>query len=500
MNEVILRAKNISIAFSGIKALNNVNIDIKQGIVHALCGENGAGKSTLLKILTGIYQEDTGEIYLDNKLVKISSIRDARKLGIHVVPQEMQIEPDLTVAENLFIGRYPVNKFGIIDWKRLYKWARELQEKLGGNTTSLNLKAKVRTLRMGQRQLIEIMRGLIDDNIRIIAFDEPTAALSSDETEHLFELIKKLKEKGIAIIYVSHRLNEVFQICDEITILKDGQYVTTDYVKNLNNEEIIRLMTGRELDLYGDPKDKSVITDKVMLKVVNFTNKPKYESVNFEVHCGEILGFYGLVGAGRTEVLRSLFGLDDRDLGDVYINGKKVFITNPKTAKKYGLGFVTEDRRSEGLILKASLKSNVSMPNLDAVCNKAGLLDSKKEDVYAEESIAQFKIKTPNINSVAGNLSGGNQQKIIIAKWVKADCDIILFDEPTKGIDVGAKAEVYSTIKKLASMGKSIIMVSSELPEILGVSDRIIVMRDGKITVDLENNHLEEDDVLKYAL
>jgi ribose transport system ATP-binding protein len=500
MDEVILKARNISIAFPGIQALDDVSVNIKQGRVHALCGENGAGKSTLLKILTGIYQKDQGDIWLDNEIVKISSILDARKLGIHVVPQEMQVEPDLTVAENIFIGQYPVSRFGMIDWNRVYAWAHELQEKLGGNVFSLDLKAKVRTLRMGQRQLLEIMRGMINDDIKVIAFDEPTAALSTEETARLFDLILDLRNRGIAVIYVSHRLNEVFEICDEITILKDGKYVATDDVKNLKTSDITKMMTGRDLDLYGEPKDKSVISDEVMLRIENFSNKSKYSSVSFEVHRGEILGIYGLIGAGRTEVLRSIFGLDERDSGNIYIYGKKVVISNPQVAKKYGFGFVTEDRRTEGLILKTTLKRNVSMPNLNAVCNRIGFLDSRKESAYARESIARFTIKAPDENSIAGELSGGNQQKVIIAKWVQANCDIMFFDEPTRGIDVGAKTEVYTAMKNLACSGRAIIMVSSELPEVLGISDRIIVMREGKVMADIENNHLTEEDVIKYAV
>jgi ribose transport system ATP-binding protein len=500
MNEIILRARNISISFPGVKALDGVHVDIKKGSVHALCGENGAGKSTLLKILTGIYQRSGGEIYLDDKPVEISSITDARRFGIHVVPQELQMEPDLSVAENIFIGQYPVDRLGVISWKKLYQDAYRLQEKLGSNVVSLDLKAKVRTLRMGQRQLIEVMRGMIDDNIRILAFDEPSAALSAEETGYLFRLIRELREKGIAIIYVSHRLNEIFEICDEVTVLKDGKYIATHNVKDVNTDDIIRLMIGREIDLFGKAKDRTSISNEVMLKIEEFSNQSKFNFVSFEVRRGEILGLYGLIGAGRTEVLRSLFGLDERESGDVYIRGKKVSISNPREAKKYGLGFVTEDRRSEGLILGASLARNVSMPNLAAVCNKAGLISRQKEAVYARESISRFTIKATDENVIAGNLSGGNQQKTIIAKWVQANCDIMLFDEPTRGIDVGAKTEVYTAMKTLACSGKAIVMVSSELPEVLGISDRIIVMRDGIITANMENNHLKEEDVIQYAV
>lgn len=499
-SEIILKAEHISITFPGVKALDDVHVAIKRGKVHALCGENGAGKSTLLKILTGIYPKDEGDIYLDGNKVSISSIKDARNLGIYVVPQEMQMNLDLSVAENIFIGRYPTNRFGIIDWKRMYEWADELQKKLSEGTISLDLHAKVRTLRMGQWQLIEILRSMVDDNIRVIAFDEPTAALSGEETRLLFKLIKELKEKGIAIIYVSHRLNEVFEICDEITVLKDGKYVDTRAVEGLQTTDIIKMMTGRNLDLYGEPKDTSTITDKVMLRIENFSKGDKYSNVSFEARKGEIVGLYGLVGSGRTEVMRSLFGLDERDSGEVYIDGEKVNIASPIFAKKYGLGFVTEDRRREGLILISSLKHNISLPNLSAICNAFHLLNNKKETAYAKEAMSRFTIKAPNENALSIELSGGNQQKVIIAKWIQANCDILIVDEPTRGIDVGAKTEVYSALKQLASSGKTIIMVSSELPEILGISDRILVMNEGHLTANMENKNLTEEAVIAYAV
>ena len=499
-NETILRAEHISISFPGVKALDDVHVEIKRGKVHALCGENGAGKSTLLKILTGIYSKDEGEIYLDDRPVSIASVRDARSLGIHVVPQEMQMSDDLTVAENIFIGRQPTNKLGMIDWKRMYAWAAELQQKLGRDSISLDMYAKVRTLSMGQRQLIEIMRGMVDDNVRIIAFDEPTAALSAEETGLLFKLISELRDRGIAVIYVSHRLNEVFEICDEITVLKDGKYVDTRQVRELETADIIKMMTGRDLDLYGEPKDPSTIKNEVMLRIEGFCSGEKFQDINFTARKGEIVGMYGLVGAGRTEIMRSLFGLDGRDSGDVYIAGEKAAINAPVSAKKYGLGFVTEDRRHEGLILEASLKRNISLPNLAAVCSDAGLISDRKETEYAREAMSRFTIKAPDENAVSKELSGGNQQKVIIAKWIQANCDILIVDEPTRGIDVGAKTEVYAALKQLASSGKTIIMVSSELPEILGVSDRILVMREGRLVADMENRGLTEDSVISYAV
>lgn len=499
-NEVIMEARDISISFPGVKALDRVHVDIKAGMVHALCGENGAGKSTLLKILTGIYKKDEGEIYMDGRQAHIASIKDARKYGIHVVPQEMQMNPDLTIAENIFIGRYPTNKIGLVDWKRMYAWAAEIQQKLGASALALNLHDNVSTLRIGQMQLIEIMRGMVEGDVRVIAFDEPTAALSAEETKNLFRLIGEMRDRGVAVIYVSHRLNEIFEICDEITVLKDGQYVDTRTVRDINTDDIIKMMTGRELDLFGEPKPPETISDEVILKVENFTSKGHYEGISFEARKGEILGLYGLVGAGRTEVMRGLFGVDERDGGTVYIKGKKVNIDSPKTAKDHGMGFVTEDRRSEGLILDAPLKTNISMPNLRAISNRLGLLDLKKEKQYAREGMSNFTIKAPDENAIAEELSGGNQQKVIIAKWVQADCDILIFDEPTRGIDVGAKTEVYAAMKRLASAGKTILMVSSELPEVLGVSDRVLVMRDGKLMADISNSELTEEDVLQHAV
>lgn len=498
--EIILKARDISKSFPGVKALDKVKIDLRQGEVHAICGENGAGKSTLLKIITGIYKKDSGDILIDDEKAEINSIPEARKYGIYVVPQEMQMNPELTVAENIFIGRYPVNKLGIVDWPYMFQRTRELQKKLGDTALSIDVKTKVKTLSMGHWQLIEIMRALIDDNIRILAFDEPTSSLSEEEIEHLYELIENLKAQGIAIIYVSHKLNEIIRICDVVTVFKDGEYVDTRNVSEIDTNVIIRMMIGRDINLFGTPKNKVTIKDKVLLKVENFSHSSAYKDVSFEIKQGEILGFYGLVGAGRTEVMRGIFGVDKIDSGNLWIDGIKVKTTSPKIAIKNGMGFVTEDRRVEGLMLNASIKWNISLPNLSAILNKFGLLDLKKETEYAKKGLYNFNVKAANENVLAGGLSGGNQQKVILSKWVVAKCNILIVDEPTRGIDVGAKVEVYTALKDLASTGKSIIMVSSELPEILGVSDRIIVMKDGMVTANLENTGLTEEDVIKFAI
>ena len=498
--EIILKARDITKVFPGVKALNKVKLDLRQGEVHAICGENGAGKSTLLKIITGIYKKDEGDIFIDEKLVEISSIPDARKYGIYVVPQEMQMDPELTLAENVFIGRYPLNKFGLVDWPYMFKRTRELQMKLGDTALSVDVKTRVKTLSMGHWQLIEIMRALVDDNIRILAFDEPTSSLSEEEIERLYDLITYLKSQGIAIIYVSHKLNEIIKICDVVTVFKDGEYVDTRQVSDVDTNDIIRMMIGRDINLFGTPKDKATVKDMVLLKAENFSHGSAYKEISFDIKQGEILGFYGLVGAGRTEVMRGIFGVDKKDSGILWIDGKKVKITSPKIAIKHGLGFVTEDRRVEGLMLNASLKWNISMPNLSAILNRVGLIDLKKETAYAKKGLGYFAIKAANENVMAGGLSGGNQQKVILSKWVVAKCNILIVDEPTRGIDVGAKVEVYTALKDLAATGKAIIMVSSELPEILGISDRIIVMKDGQVTAELENTGLTEEDVIKYAI
>lgn len=496
--EVILRAKNISKSFPGVKALDGVSLELKAGEVHALCGENGAGKSTLLKVLTGIYSMDEGEIYIDDKKVEIKNINDARKNGVHVVPQEMAMAQHLSVAENIFLGRYPTNKAGGIQWKKMYEKAQELQKKLGSTGVSLDVHTPVGRLSMGHKQLIEIMRAMIDDNLRIIAFDEPTSSLSAQETQQLFELIRDLKSRNLCIVYVSHKLSEIFEICDTVTVLKDGRYVDTKPVKGLVNDDIVKMMVGRDLNLFGEKRIAK--PGDVALKAENLTKKGKYTNISFEARFGEILGFYGLVGAGRTEVMRSIFALDAKDSGDIYIKGQKVNINKPSKAKKLGIGFVTEDRRGEGLMLRATLKMNISMPNLKAITNKYNMISNKKETEYAKKGIAQYNIKAPSDRTIAGTLSGGNQQKVVIAKWVEADCDIIIFDEPTRGIDVGAKAEVYAVMKSLADAGKCVIMVSSELPETLGVCDRIVVMREGEIVAILDNQKMTEEDIVKYAV
>ena len=496
--EIILRAENIVKSFYGNKVLDGVEISLKAGRIHALCGENGAGKSTLLKIITGLYTKDSGSILMDGKEIEVDNVETARKYGIHVVPQEMQMLRQLTVAENIFLGNTPKTKAGLIDWKTMFKRANEVKALLGAHGEKIDVHAKAGDLGMGSWQLIEIMRAFTSDNLRVIAFDEPTSSLSDSEVEVLFSLIRDLKARGIAIVYVSHRMKEIFELCDEVSIFRDGRYIGTREVANTTNEELISMMIGRDLNLFGEKRNGADVQDEVALRATGFSHGKFYQDINLEVHKGEILGLYGLVGAGRTEFVRGLFGVDPKDSGSVEIHGKPVIIKNPRQAIHAGIGLVTENRREEGLLLRASLKWNLSMTNFNAIKSGA-FLNLKKEKEYATKGMQIFRVKATGYDMLAGGLSGGNQQKVVLAKWVMADCDVLIVDEPTRGIDVGAKAEVYQSLHQLAEQGKAIIMVSSELPEIIGVSDRIMVMCEGKVTAELKNENLTEEDVIKYA-
>ena len=497
--EIVLRAENIVKSFYGNKVLDGVEISLKAGKVHALCGENGAGKSTLLKIITGLYTKDSGSILMDGKEIEVNDVATARKYGIHVVPQEMQMLRQLTVAENIFLSNTPRTKAGLIDWKTMYKRANEVKKLLGAHGERIDVRAKAGDLGMGAWQLIEIMRAFTSDKLRVIAFDEPTSSLSDSEVEVLFDLIRDLKSRGIAIVYVSHRMKEIFEVCDEVSIFRDGRYIGTRDVANTTNDELISMMIGRDLNMFGDKKHGVDVQEEVALKASNFSHGKFYQDINLEVHKGEILGLYGLVGAGRTEFVRGLFGVDPKDSGEVVIKGQPVVIKNPRQAIHAGIGLVTENRREEGLLLRASLKWNLSMTNFPAIQGGMKMLSPKKEKEYATKGMQIFRVKATGYDMNAGGLSGGNQQKVVLAKWVMADCDILIVDEPTRGIDVGAKAEVYQSLHQLAEEGKAIIMVSSELPEILGVSDRIMVMCEGKVTAELKNEGLSEEDVIQYA-
>lgn len=497
--DVILKMEHISKTFPGVKALDDVSFELKKGEVHAICGENGAGKSTLLKILTGIYKKDDGEIYINGKEVNIRNIQHARQLGVGTIPQEIQMAPKLSVAENMFMACYP-KKLGIfVDWEKMKQDTRKQQEKLGGTAVGLGIDKRVEAMSMGHKQLIEIMKALSTE-AEIIAFDEPTSSLSEEEAEQLFKLISDLKGRGKSIIYVSHKLKEIFTICDSVTVLKDGKYVGKKAIRETDVSELISMMVGRNLDLFEKKAGTGPVQGEVVLEVKGLARGNVVKGVDFSVKKGEILGLFGIVGSGRTETARMIFGLDEKTSGEIYIHGKKVEMDSPEKAVSQKIGFVTEDRHGEGLSLRAPLRWNISLPFIEKL-KKVLFIQHDMDKKCAVDYINKLQVKTPGDLTLAEDLSGGNQQKVVIAKWLGAESRILIFDEPTRGIDVGSKSEIYKLIKSLAEEGKSVIMISSELPEILALSDRILVFREGLINAEITNSELlKEEDILKYAI
>lgn len=498
MDDVILQCIDISKSFPGVQALDRVCFELKKGEIHALCGENGAGKSTLIKILTGLYRKDMGEIIFERKTEDFRSVQECRNHGIVLIPQEIQLASTLTVAENIFMTRYG-KKHGFVNWKHMERDTQALQHRLGSSALTFSANTLAADLSMGHKQLVEIMKAISTD-VKVIAFDEPTSSLSDEETEQLFNLIRQLANKGISIIYVSHRLNEIFKICDRVTVFKDGKYVNTKEVASLVPADIIAMMVGRDLKLFDKKKSENKNSDfALQVESLNWGNK--VNNVSFSIKRGEILGMFGIVGSGRTETARCLFGLEKKDSGIVKILGKKVNIRNAHDAVKYKMGFVTEDRRGEGLSLVSSVRWNITMPFLKKVFSSLGFVKERYETQISHSYIKALNIKTPGDLTQVESLSGGNQQKVIIAKWLGADSEILIFDEPTRGIDVGAKAEIYRLIENLAEKGKAIIMISSELPEIRAMSDRLLVFRDGSITAEITNvSEMSEEEILSYAI
>ena len=494
--EIILRCKNITKEFPGVKALDGVSLALKKGEVHALCGENGAGKSTLIKIITGIYQKDGGEIEYEGNIINYKTAQECRKNGIALIPQEIHLAETLTVAENIFMTNYP-KKAGLVDWDKMNRQTEQLQERLGKTAMSFVPDQLVKTLNMGQKQLVEIMKA-ISMKVKIIAFDEPTSSLSEDEAQSMFQLIKQLTAEGITIIYVSHRLAEIFTICDRVSVYKDGRYMGTKNTKEVKSSEIVNMMVGRDINLYE--RTSCNAAEEEILRVEHLSWKNKVKDVSFGLRKGEILGIFGIVGAGRTEMANALFGITQMDKGSIYIEGKKAEIKKPKDAVRYKMGYVTEDRRGQGLSLVMGVLENTTLPFYRKFL-KYGVLNLKKEKEEVAGLTGKLNVKTPSIYSKVGNLSGGNQQKIVIAKWLGAKCRILIFDEPTRGIDVGAKSEIYRLMDELSGSEHSIIMISSDLPELLTMSDRILVFRDGEVVKEFENtDELTEETVLKYAI
>ena len=490
--------KGINKRYPEAQALDNVDFELRRGEVHALCGENGAGKSTLIKILAGLIAKDSGSIRFEGKELRCKNVRECRKAGISLIPQEIHLAETLTVAENICMTAYPEKCRGVVDWKAMNKKAAELQSHIGYEQ-SFGPETVVGTLTMGQQQVVEIIKAISTD-MKVIAFDEPTSSLSDEETEELFALIRDLTRRGISIIYVSHRLTEIFRICDRVTVLKGGKCVGTKTIGEMDMDEVVSMMVGREMKYHQ--KTKCYITsDLPVLEAEHIAWGSKVRDVSFKLHKGEILGMFGIVGAGRTETMRTVFGLARPEKGEIRINGEPVRITSPADAAKHGIGFVTEDRRGEGLSGISPLKWNITLPFIGKISSKIGFLRHADENSAAEALVDQLKIKAPSLEVPVETLSGGNQQKAVIAGWIGADAEILIVDEPTRGIDIGAKNEIYRLMEELVSKGKSVIMVSSELPELLALSDRILVFRDGRIAAALDDvRHLKEEDVLRHAV
>ncbi|MBS4223324.1 sugar ABC transporter ATP-binding protein [Lederbergia citrea] len=490
----IVKFLNISKVFPGVKALDEVSFEIKKGEVHALLGENGAGKSTLLNILHGVNNEYEGIVEIHGKVVAYKNANEAILDGISKVHQEVSLIPDLTVGQNITLGCEP-KKGLFIDYNKLHKEANKILKRMNCNFKSEDI---ARTLSTGEMQMIAIAKGLYH-NAQLISFDEPTAALSNQEVNTLFSIINDLKRNGITILYVSHRLDEVFQICDRATVLRDGKHVDTFNINDVTREQLIKKMVGRDVSAYAVRKKKYPISNESVLKVENLSVNGVFESINFHLRKGEILGFAGLVGSKRTDVVRTIFGATRKTTGTIKINEKIVDIKSPEQAVKLGIGLIPEDRKTQGFIKYFDNANNVGLTKMEKFM-KFGLLNHKSKtkncNYYAEE----INLRPKDPFYMTNNLSGGNQQKVVIAKWLSSDTDILILDEPTKGVDVGAKAEIYRVLEELIGMGKSIIVVSSELPEVLGLSDRIIVMREGRQVKEFINNNLTEEDILQYAM
>lgn len=494
MKKVILEMKEIDKRFSGVHALKSVNFELAKGEVHALMGENGAGKSTLMKVLCGIHQRNGGEIILFDKPVNFATIKESQDAGISIIHQELNMMNHLTVAQNIYIGREPMKNGIYIDDKKMEQDAKELFDKIG---VDIDPSVLVGSLTVGKQQMVEIAKA-VSHNSKILILDEPTAALTQTEVDELFAIMADLKSKGIGMIYISHRMDEINRISDRITVMRDGEYVGTLVTSETTKDEIVKMMVGRVI--YGDKKEQSNVKKDapVVLEVKNLNRGNEIKNVNFKLRKGEILGFSGLMGSGRTEVARAIYGADPIESGEVYVNGKKVNIKTPHEAVENGICYLSEDRKRYGLMLDKSVAENSVLSSLDDYI-KFGWIDDGKIDEEATKANQKLKTKTPSIKQLLRNLSGGNQQKVIIARWLLKDSDIFIFDEPTRGIDIGAKSEMYTLMEELASKGKSIIMISSELSEIQRLSDRVIVMCEGRITGELDIKDATQEKIMACA-
>ncbi|HKP53966.1 MAG TPA: sugar ABC transporter ATP-binding protein [Chloroflexia bacterium] len=487
----VIQVQHVSKSFGGVHALQDVHFEIFAGEVHALLGENGAGKSTLIKIVTGLHQPDTGEIHLDGQPVRFANTREAQEHGIAAIYQEPSLFPDLDVAENIMVGRQPMRRWGI-DWREMYQEAGSLLRRLG---LSIDPRTKARDLSVAQQQVVEIARAL-SINAKVLIMDEPTSSLTLSEVEELFAIVRQLREAGTAIVFISHRLEELFALADRVTTLRDGTYVSTRDMSSVTTEDLIRMMVGRTLgELF--PK-QAVEAGEVVLEVEGLGREGSFSGVSFQLRRGEILGMSGLIGAGRTNVARAIFGTEPATAGTIKLDGKIVTIKSPNAAMALGIGYVPEDRKEHGLVLPMCIADNITLPVLSNFAAR-GWLDAGKERQAAIEASRTLEVKMAHVEQKAGQLSGGNQQKVVLAKWLGTRPRILILDEPTRGIDVGTKAAVHGLMSGLAAQGMAILMISSELPEVLGMSDRILVMREGRLTGEFSRAEATQEKLMSAA-
>lgn len=490
--KILLEMKGIGKSFPGVKALDGVNLTVREGRVLALLGENGAGKSTLIKILSGAYIRDEGEIYWEGQQISMTGPQDAQELGISTIYQEFNLAPNLTISENIFLG-HPPRKGLLVDWDAMNKRAREILDNLGVLLSETTLMSE---LSVAEQQLVEIAKAL-NRKTRILIMDEPSAVLGEKDLEKLFEVVRQLRSEGIGIIYISHRLKEIFELADAVTVLKDGRYVATRNINDVNMDDLVRLMVGRDLkDVY--PKRTPTRGEK-LLEVKNLSREGVVKDVSFDLYAGEIVGFSGITGSGRTELMRLIFGADPYTSGEMKLYGQPYHVRSPKDAIKQGVALVTEDRKGQGLLLKLAVTQNTTVSGLDQL-TKYGVIKLREEVELVKEYIRQLSIKTPGPNFLVVNMSGGNQQKVVLARWLSRGVKVFIMDEPTRGIDVGSKSEIYQIMADLADEGVGIIMISSELPEVLGMSDRVMVMREGKLVKELSREEASEETIMLHAV
>jgi ribose transport system ATP-binding protein len=490
--ENIVEMKNITKEFPGVKALTDVDLDVRKGEVHALVGENGAGKSTIIKILMGVYTKTSGQIFIEGEKVDFKSPLQAQRYGLGAVYQDVNLAQHLSVAENFFMGKLPKTKLGFVDYKYM---CDETKKVLDSIEVYVNPKSIIKTLSVAQQEMVSIGK-ILHQKSKIVIFDEPTALLTNDETEQLFRIIKLLKEKDVGILYISHRLEEIFQVCDRVTVLKDGFKVDTLDVNDTNEDDLINMMVGRSVEnMY---EIERIVPGDIVLGVKNLSSGKTFQDINFNVKKGEIFGMYGLVGSGRTEIVRSIFGADSKESGTITVKGQEVDFKSPKDAINAGIALLPENRKDEGLALILSVSTNINMASIENISSK-GIIDNKKGYKVAGDFIDILKTRTPSIHQRVQNLSGGNQQKVVISKWLAKGSDIFIFDEPTVGVDVGAKREIYKIFEELIKQEKAIIVISSYLPEVMGLTDRMLIMHEGKQMAILDKSEFSEEYILKLA-